>query len=479
MQKKEPFIKQIFQLATGALINLIIGVLTTPIITRLVDPIEYGQLSLFNTYSSIALMVFTVGLDQAFVRYYYVETDIRYKKKLLNICFGIPIIFALSGSIFFLIWYIINLDFVVVGNVILWCFLLNVFVLILNRFGMLVLRLQFKTALYSMMNITHKALYALIVILLGVLIKKQYLYILVFATLMSVLVATVVSIISEKKFWFERVVNYTLPVSKTELLKYGFPLMISSGVFLIFQATDKLCIKYYGTYSDVGVYSSAQNLMAVFSILQSTFNILWAPKAIDHYESNPNDFNFYKKMNQIITVLMFVFGVCVLTGKDLFVLLLGEKYREASTIIPFLMLNPIMYTISETTVTGLSITKHTSCQVIITGVSAVVNFIGNMLLIPILGSKGAAVSTGLSYIVFFTLRTLFSDHYFPVGFGLKRFYCLTAVFVLGSYYHMYHSFNYTIVGIFVITIAVIFILYKNIIYEMLMFGKKKILHMRK
>ena len=91
--------------------------------------------------------------------------------------------------------------------------------------------------------------------------------------------------------------------------------MIASGVFILFQATDKLCVKYYGTYSDVGVYSSAQSLMAVFSIIQSTFNTLWAPKAIDHYESNPDDRSFYIKMNQIITVLMFMFGACVLLGK--------------------------------------------------------------------------------------------------------------------------------------------------------------------
>lgn len=467
MQQGESFLKQIFQLATGAMINLIIGVLTTPIITRLVDPAEYGQLSLFNTYSSIALMIFTLGLDQTFVRYYYVEKEKRYQKKLLDICFGLPIIFATIGAVFILVLQAINPNYLGFDSIVVLCFIANIFILILNRYGMLVLRLQYKTSLYSAMNILHKALYVVIVIPFAVLLKRQYLYILVMATLVSVLVSAGISVICERQFWFERFTSYELSVSKKELIKYGFPLMIASSVFLLFQATDKLCIKYYGTYSDVGVYSSAQSLMTVFSIIQSTFNTLWAPKAIDHYESDPDDRTFYIKMNQIITVVMFVFGACVLLVKDLFVLLLGEKYRQASTIIPFLMFNPIMYTISETTVTGLSITKHTASQVIITGVSAVVNLIGNIVLIPVLGSKGAAVSTGFSYIVFFVMRTVLSNHYFPVDFKLNRLYILTAVFAGTSWYHMYHSFNIEIVVIFLVTIGFICILYRDTVKDIL------------
>lgn len=472
--KKGSFVKQIFQLGIGAFINLIIGVLTTPVITRLVDPTEYGQLNLFNTYSSIALMVFTLGLDQTFVRYYYVEQQKNYQKKLLDFCFGFPVLFAVVGSSVILLLYHITPRLFGFDHVVIWCFIINIFILILNRYGMLVLRMQYKTMMYSVMNILHKALYVAMVIPFAIWLKRQYLYILVIATLLSVLVSAGICVLSEKRFWFERITNYRLPVSKKELLRFGFPLMISSGVFILFQATDRLCLKHFGTYYDVGVYSSAQSLMAVFSIIQSTFNTLWAPKAIEHYESNPDDKQFYVRMNQIITVLMFAFGASVLVCKDIFVLMLGEKYRAASAIIPFLMFNPVMYTVSETTVTGLSIAKKTSSQVIITGVSATVNFVGNMLLIPLIGFKGAAVSTGISYIVFFTMRTLFANHYFPVKFKLRRFYLLTAFFALGSWYHMYHSFDAMIIGIYLATMALIFFLYRNTMKDIRALGMAKL-----
>lgn len=467
MQTNDSFIKQVFHLATGSIVNLIIGVLTTPIITRLVDPVEYGQLNLFNTYSSIALMVFTIGLDQTFVRYYYVEKEKPYQKKLLDFCLGLPIVIAVLGSVAIFLLNAVKPELLGFDSIIIWCFIANIFILIMNRYGMLVLRLQYKTVMYSAMNILQKVLFVGIVISFVFLLKRNYFYILVIATLISVLITTFVSIVSEKHFWFERIRKFELPISKKELLKFGLPLMVSSGIFILFQATDRLCIKHFGTYSDVGVYSSAQSLMSVFAVIQITFNTLWAPKAIEHYEKNPNDKSYYVRMNQIITVVMFLFGAFVLVGKDLFVLLLGEKYREASSIIPYLMFNPMMYTISETTVTGLAITKHTTSQVIITGLSAAANLIGNIILIPVLGSKGAAVSTGLSYILFFTLRTLFSNHFFPIDFKIKKFYLMTVVFALGSWYHMYHSFDSIVVAIFFVTVGLICILYKDTIKDII------------
>ena len=270
-----------------------------------------------------------------------------------------------------------------------------------------------------------------------------------------------------------------LPAPKNEILKYGFPLMIGNGVFSIFQAMDKLCVNHFGTEYDVGIYTSAQNLISAFDVIQTTFVTLWIPKAIEHYEKHPEDREYYRRMNQIMTVVMFSFGAIVLLCKDLIILLLGEKYRAAFAIFPFLMFNPIMYTLSETTGTGLSITKKTKCQVIITSVSAVANFIGNIILIPILGPKGAAVSTGISYIIFFTMRTLFANHYFPMNYKLVRFYILTVLFAGEVWYHMYHSFSWIIVVMFLATVLLIAALYWHAVKDIFVILKEQIVKLKK
>ena len=45
--------------------------ITTPLITRIADPSEYGQLSVFNAYADIMLAFLYLGLDRSLMRFFY------------------------------------------------------------------------------------------------------------------------------------------------------------------------------------------------------------------------------------------------------------------------------------------------------------------------------------------------------------------------------------------------------------------------
>jgi len=252
-------------------------------------------------------------------------------------------------------------------------------------------------------------------------------------------------------------------VAQKELFGYAYPYIISMSVSTLFQATDKIYLNMYCTYNEVGIYSSTMTLISVFSIVQTTFNTLWAPMAVKHFSKDPEDRMFYQKGNSVITVIMYFIGICLIFSKDTFAILLGEKYREAAYILPFLIFNPIMYTISETTVNGLVFMKKSKMQVVVAVGACATNIIGNTILVPRLGSQGAAISTGISYIVFFTLRTLISNRYYYVDFKLKKFYFLTLVVVIYALYNTFIPFNIgTMIG-FMVCMAFLIVLYKNTI----------------
>ena len=89
---KNNFLKHFFIIGSGTFISMFIGFLTTPIITRIVSPVDYGQYSIFTMYSNIALMVLCIGLDQALVRYFY-ETKMESSQRALMFkCLKIPMI---------------------------------------------------------------------------------------------------------------------------------------------------------------------------------------------------------------------------------------------------------------------------------------------------------------------------------------------------------------------------------------------------
>lgn len=456
------FLKHFTVIGAGVFLNLFIGLLTTPIITRLVDPTEYGQLSIFTMYENIAVMILCLGLDQALVRWFYESDTIEYKRGLLLKCVKIPTLVCVGVALIVviisatgLITFEFSTEIMVILSLYCVCGLVY-------RFSQLIVRLSYKSKLYSALNILQKISYVGVALLLLLFTQVNDFSILAFATFFSYFICMTISIINQRNIWsFRKNDRAACQVPQRELIKYAYPYIFSMGITTFFQAVDKMSLNYYCTYTEVGVYSSTMTLVHIFAIIQTTFNTLWSPMAVEHYTKDKNDKSFYIKGNQAITVVMFFIGLSLILCKDVFALLLGEKYREAAYILPFLIFNPIMYTISETTVNGLVFMKKSKQQVIVAAVACVVNIIGNNILVPKLGCQGAAISTGISYIVFFTMRTFLSNRCFPVNFKLKKFYALTAVTVLYAFYNTFISFNIgSIIG-YVICMIVLVVLYKD------------------
>ena len=463
-ENKGSFLKHFFVIGGGTAINMLIGLVYTPIITRLVDPTEYGQLSIFNMYAGIAEMVLCLGLDQALVRYYYETNEPDKKRALFLKCILIPVILTLFCSAVFILLVssgILKFEFNTYISVWL-C--LCVLVQIINRFKFLLLRLEYKSKQYSLIRILHKLLYLVLVVILAVTIRKEYLSLLVISTVAALAVCTMIGIRAQSEAWaFKRKDISSCPVQTQELIKYALPFIISMGVTQLFQAIDKIALNTYRSYAEVGVYSSAMTLVLIFNIIQVTFNALWGPMQVEHYTNHPEDHSLYQKANQIITVIMFFIGLSLILVKDLFAFILGSKYREAAFILPFLVFNPIMYTISETTVGGLVFKKKSNMQVVVAAGACITNFIGNTLLVPSMGCQGAAISTGLSYIVFFSLRTIMSNKYYYTDFKLKKFYILTGATCLYAWYATFHRFDIVLLLGYLACITLLILLYNTTI----------------
>ena len=458
--KKNNFLEHFLVIGLGTIINLLLGLLTTPIITRLVDPIEYGKLSIFTMYSSIALMTLCLGLDQALVRYYYECKSVNEKKTLLIKCIVLPIILSVLLSIS--VVFLSCLSIIKFNTFLVTTLCLYTIIQIIYRFSILVIRLEYKSKMFSFLNILLKILYIILAVPLLIFSKFDSLTILIFSTTFSAFICMVVSIFFQRDIWkSDRAKNSS--IKKKELLKYAYPYVFSMGITTLFQAVDKISLNIYGTYSDVGIYSSAMSLVHIFAIVQSSFNTLWTPMAVEHYTKDKEDRSFYQKGNKIITVIMFFLGISLILFKDVFSFLLGEKYREAAYILPFLIFNPIMYTISETTVSGLVFMKKSKLQVVVAIVSCLTNIVGNLILVPIFGCKGAAMSTGISYIMFFTLRTVLSNKHFYVDYELKKFYILTIIVIFYALYNTFVEFNLFSIFGYVLIIVILCILYKETI----------------
>lgn len=467
---KNSIIKHFATIGGGTVIVLLVNIITAPIITRLVEPGEYGIQSIFAMYATLAASFLYLGQDQSLLRFFYIKEGEEYKRTLLYRCIKYPLLLCMlaSGVVFVIKWG--NIFEIKYEHWILICLCIYTIVLVIDRFASLLLRLTYKTKMFSAVNIVHRLSYLLISVVLICWVRNYYSQILIIATMVAAILSMVLNIFCQRNLWkFKKGCNDKDCVSSLDILKYGMPFIISSGVASIFNVTDKMVVKAYGTYSDVGIYSSALSMINAFAVIQTTFCTLWTPLTLENYEKDPNDRSLYIKGHNIITIIVFAAGLTMICGKDIFVYMLGEKYREASYLLPFLIFNPIMYTVSETTVSGLYFMKKSNMQIIPPLAACIVNLVGNIILVQMLGYKGAAISTGFSYIVFFTVRTVLGRYYYYIGFNLKSYYIMTAILILYAIYNTFFSFNVcTIIGYF-FCLFLLILLYRQTMKEILFY----------
>ena len=470
-KNNQSILSHFLTIASGSFISMIISAITTPVITRLISISSYGKYSLYSVYVNVALFIFCMGMDQVIIRYFYEDESNEYRRSLISKCWIIPGITLTIFSLFFIIIKnIFNLKFGE-SNFYLILLFLGVLSQILYRISLIIVRLQYKSKRYALITSLHKFIFLIVSVILVCSLRSDNEYLLIISFIIASICPTIIAIMSEKSLWKIKIDNNI--IKSKEIIKYGIPFIISSGVYIFYNAADKICINFFKGEFDVGIYASATNLMGVFGIVQTTFSSLWYPMALEKFTKKPDDKSFHEKGCNVITIIMFVFGISIIMFKDLIIFFLGKNYREAVYLIPFLSFYPIMYTISEATVHGIDFYKKNRLHMYISIISLIFNLFGNILLIPIFGRVGAAISTGISYILFFTLRTFFSLKYFKVNYHLKRIYILIIITFIFAIYSTFVPLSYIHFIYYVLELLAIFVLYKNNFKDFKMILKEK------
>lgn len=458
----------------GSGIGLIIGLITTMISTRLLLPEEFGKASMFILAVQMMMIFLVFGTDQAFVRFFYEEKTESRNRLLLN-TLKFPLV--LSGFVLLLLFlfrkHILLFLFDEVNMLIFWVLVSSIIFHVIYRFSLLVIRMQHKAHIYSLIEVLHKLLNLGLLTLLYFLIGARY-EILIFSTAITLVIVTVTSVFFEKKFWAIPIkTNVKVKHSQRDIFKFSYPLVLTTLITWLFESFDKIAIRQWSNFEEVGLYTAAFRIVALLTVGQAAFSTFWAPVCYEHFEKNSTDVDFFSKTSKLVGFAMFVIAVLTILFKDIIIMLLGPEYSKAATIMPFLIFMPLMYTLSETTVIGINFFKKTKWHILIASVPCIVNIIGNFLLVPLFGAAGAAASTGLSYVLFFMLRTHLSLKYYQVDYGLKRIYFLiacTVIYALQNSIFPHHFLTY-MAGI--VLLAVISFLYKYEISQLIVFFKGK------
>jgi len=235
---------------------------------------------------------------------------------------------------------------------------------------------------------------------------------------------------------------------------------------------DKLALRSFSTFEEIGFYTAANKIVAVLLLIQTGFSTFWTPVAYETHEKSPDDTSLYSRVSKLLAAVMFMVSLLLIGFKDIIVLILDSAYLPAANIMPFLIFYPIMYTVSETTVIGINFAKKTHWHLWISLMAASVNFIGNSLLVPIYGAKGAALATGVSYVVFFYSRTLISRKLYRVDYSLMRYTMATFILIFVAFINTFNDIALLEAGTVLIGLVLIWLIYRSELkYSLSLFAK--------
>ena len=475
----ESLFKKFMSFALGNIITLVISVVTVPIVTRILSPEQYGKASMFTLATSVISTIILMGCEQSFVRFFY-EEKIESRTKLLYRCLKIPMIISciLAIIVFFLRENISMELFNEYSLKVVILLIIQSIFMALNAFALLVIRMQQKGNKYSTLIVINKLTNFIIIISLVNIFNNNYMLIII-AAVISNFVVTLCAIVFEFKFWsFKNDKNLELKNSTNNIIKFAIPLMFTFLINWLFQSIDKISIKYWTNYEELGMYTSAFTLVGLLNVIQNSFTTFWTPVTFERYEQNSNDTKFFEKINKLVSYVMLLIAILLILFKDIIILILGSKYKNAVFVMPFLVFMPVMYTISETTQIGINFSKNSKYHVLVAVASLIVDIIGMYILVPFLGARGAAISTGIAYIVFFTMRTFLSLKFYKINYSLKKFYFSTLLIAFYAFYATFSSINLIYILIGIAELIILSFMYKEIIKElfyMLLSLKKKII----
>ncbi|WKK66774.1 oligosaccharide flippase family protein [Lutimonas zeaxanthinifaciens] len=401
------FRKDFLWYTIGSLFPLMAGFLKTPVFTRHFSSESFGQLGLVGiTFSFIGMLLFS-WISSCLWRYY---GTYKSSGKLKLLYSNLSFLFATSFILLVLVsstWYY-SANSELIRELVFYSFFFLVFNQLFMGY-MVIVRLMGRASFYNLV--------------LGLRTTAGFLVSLIFVFLLDFSITALVSSLVLVDFIFVLYLFIRNPakvkpsirsVNKSglrELLSYGFMGLILNLALLSISYTDRYVIALFYDLDEVGIYDqvakiSQLSIMSLITIYFNTINPTLLSKLDKDFKSSLKMMESYI-LGFVLIGLPLVFYLS-LFAKEVSTLLLGEAFRKAYILMPFLFFATFLYGIANFFELRLKFSHKIKKLMLIGLITALLNLILNLYFIKAYGYHWAAYTTLITY-VFMLLFMLVND----------------------------------------------------------------------
>lgn len=377
-----------------------------PLYTNILTTEEYGIADLITTTATLMIFIFTVNISDSVLRF----AINKEKKKSEILAYGIKVL--VTGSLILMGVLII----VYRVNLIRWPRMYYIFIFLYFFF----------TALYQILSnylraidsVTDVAIAGIISALIIVVCNIMFLLVIktgIYGYLVSLTagpaIASLYALIKIKISVQDLIRNVCNDETKKEMYVYGIPLIFNNIALWINAFLDKYFVTAICGTDQNGIYSIAYKIPTILTTCYTVFSQAWNLSAIKEFDKDDKE-GFFSETYSIYNALIAI--ICsglILINIPLARILYAKNFFEASNYSSVLLVSVMFNALTIYLGSIFSAVKRTKVIAVTTIISAAVNTLLNMILIPLLGVLGAAIATAIAYGLMWAFRLMISRLY--------------------------------------------------------------------
>jgi O-antigen/teichoic acid export membrane protein len=389
-----------------------LNLLLLPLYTRYLSPDEFGLVDYFVALGAVISVILTLEIGQGLARYIPENMDNIVQKKsyastnlwFISIVYSLIFLLVFIYSDFLALALFKNIKFAHLLIAMTLSISISAIISVLNSQLRWELRANASAALSVFLAISTVGFALLFVVIMGLGVQGV-IYSQIFGGVLTLIPAVY---ITRSSFGFD----FDMQAFR-RMLSFSIPLVPSSLAVISLNYFDRIVLKELMTLSDLGVYVFAQKISLIVSLAMIGFRSALTPLIYANYKktSTPKEIAIIFQYFCLTSLCLIVF--ISFYAPEIVALMGATEYAAASEFVPYLAFSVLlssMYIFAP----GLDIAKKTSIISIISISTGLINIILINVLVSNFGVKGAAISSIVSFSIFFAVYMQQSQRLYPV-----------------------------------------------------------------
>jgi O-antigen/teichoic acid export membrane protein len=401
----------------------------------------YGLVSFLLSAANLIWPLMAFGVHNTLVKFYSSYKTRETRDKFLSLILALPLLVSVILGIIGFISYGLLLDYFSGGNELVQPYVWLIFVIAVATAYFEVFFAWSKVNYQSvfgnfMKEVFHRLCITLLLFLVyfDLLTVENFIYAMAGVFILRAGAMQVYSFsLYKPKF------HFSLPYNISSILKYSALILIAGSVAMILLDLDKVMIEHYLPIGEVAVYGIAVYIATVISVPQKAMHQITHPltASLLNEKDRPGLDDLYKRSSLSLLVVSALIFILIIVNLNMLYELIPEEYQISTLIVLLISLVKLYDNMLGNNNSILFNSDYYRLVLVVGVILAVLAFVFNLILIPVLGILGAALATFLAFSIYNTSKIFLVFQKFKMHpFSWKTLFILlfTAGITAGFYF---------------------------------------------